>query len=301
MRSLTGGMGSLVILGYQGTLGRQLAGLMPGAVLWDREDIDVTDAAQLETRLLRLDPVPAVIINCIAFNDVDGAEDRPDAAFALNAEYVGRLAGLANRMNALLVHYSTNYVYDGVGGAGEFAEDDDPNPISIYAKSKQRGEVLALQNASRCYVIRTAVIFGPKGGSELSKKSFVDVMLDLSTTAETIRAVSDEVNSVTYAPDLAGATKALIEGDVPCGIYHLTNSGSASWFEFATEIFRLTDRRVKLEPVSSSAFQRKAKRPSKAVLLNTKAASLRPWHAALAEYLEEQGVTVASGAQRTAR
>ena len=133
MSSLAVGMGSLVILGYQGTLGRQLASLLPGAVLWDREDIDVTDAARLEERLRRLDPAPAVIINCIAFNDVDGAEDRPDAAFALNAEYVGRLASVANDINALLVHYSTNYVFDGRGG--EFVEKDDPNPLSSYAKT----------------------------------------------------------------------------------------------------------------------------------------------------------------------
>ena len=220
-----------VILGYQGRLGHQLDQLLPGAVLWDREEVDVTDFARLEGRLRQLHPAPSVVINCIAFNDVDGAEDRPDAAFALNAEYVGRLAGAANQLNALLVHYSTNYVFDGIGG--EFVEGDEPNPLSTYAKSKRRGEELALQNASRCYVIRTAVLFGPAGRSVLSKKSFVDVMLDLSANTDTIRAVADEVNSVTYAPDLAGATKALIDSGAATGIYHLTNSGHASWFEFA--------------------------------------------------------------------
>ena len=278
-----------VILGYQGRLGHQLDQLLPGAVLWDREEVDVTDFARLEGRLRQLHPAPAVVINCIAFNDVDGAEDRPDAAFALNAEYVGRLAGAANQLNALLVHYSTNYVFDGIGG--EFVEGDEPNPLSTYAKSKRRGEELALQNASRCYVIRTAVLFGPAGRSVLSKKSFVDVMLDLSANTDTIRAVADEVNSVTYAPDLAGATKALIDSGAATGIYHLTNSGHASWFEFAGEIFRLTGRRINLEPVSSSAFPRKARRPARAVLLNTKAAPLRSWQAALTEYLEEQGIT----------
>ena len=195
------------------------------------------------------------------------------------------------------MHYSTNYVFDGRGG--EFVEKDDPNPLSSYAKSKRRGEELALRNASRCYVIRTAVLFGPKGGSLLSKKNFVDMMLDLSARTSTIRAVSDEVNSITYAPDLARATKALIDSGATTGIYHLTNSGHASWFEFASEIFRLTGRRINLEPVSSSAFQRKATRPAKAILLNTKAASLRPWQAALAEYLGEQGVTIAAGGQRS--
>ena len=282
-------MDGAVILGYLGTLGQQLARLFPGAVLWDREDVDVTDFARLEEKLRQLDPAPAVVINCIAFNDVDGAEDRRDAALSLNAAYVGRLAGVCNALNAWLVHYSTNYVFDGMGG--EFAEEDQPNPLSAYAKSKRLGEQLALENASRCYVIRTAVLFGPKGASELSKKSFVDVMLDLSARTDTIRAVADEVNSVTYAPDLARATKALIDSRAATGIYHLTNSGHASWFEFASEIFRLTGRRIRLEPVPSSAFPRKAHRPARAVLRNTKTAPLRSWQAALKEYLEDQGLT----------
>ncbi|MGO9008848.1 MAG: dTDP-4-dehydrorhamnose reductase [Bryobacteraceae bacterium] len=288
MRDTTDVMDGKVILGYQGTLGHQLAQLFPGAVLWDREEVDVMDFARLEGRLRQLNPAPAVVVNCVAFNDVDGAEDRPDAAFALNAEYVGRLASLTNEMNALLVHYSTNYIFDGVGG--EFAEEDKPNPLSAYGKSKRRGEELALQNASRCYVVRTAVLFGRKGRSVLSKRSFVDVMLDLSARTDTIRAVADEVNSITYAPDLARATKALIGSGAATGIYHLTNSGHASWFEFAGEIFRLTGRRINLEPVPSSAFPRKAHRPAVAVLLNKKTAPLRSWQAALTEYLEELGV-----------
>ena len=286
MRGLADGMNGAVILGYQGTLGQQLAQLLPGAVLWDRDEVDVTDFARLEKKLRQLKPAPAVIINCIAFNDVDAAEDRPRAAFALNAEYVGRLASVANELDALLVHFSTNYVFDGIGG--EFDEEDEPNPLSIYAESKRRGEELALQNASRCYVIRTAVLFGPKGRSALSKRSYVDIMLDLSARKDTIRAVADEVNSVTYAPDLARATKALIDSGAATGIYHLTNSGHASWFEFADEIFRLTGRRIKLEPVSSSASPRKAQRPARAVLLNTKTAPLRSWQAALTEYLGER-------------
>lgn len=276
-----------VILGYQGTLGQQLAGLFPGAVLWDRDDVDVTDFPLLEAKLRQVHPKPSVIFNCIAFNDVDGAEDRPDAAFTLNADYVGRLAALASDLDALPVHYSTNYVFDGCG-VGEFTESDAPNPLSAYAKSKRRGEELALENAKNCYVIRTAVIFGPKGLSPLSKKSFVDIMLDLAAKTDTIRAVADEVNSITYAPDLAGATKALIDSGASTGIYHLTNSGHASWLEFAREIFRITGRSIHLEPVPSVTFQRKAQRPAKAVLLNTKAAPLRPWQEALAEYLEDR-------------
>jgi dTDP-4-dehydrorhamnose reductase len=286
MTRLARGTGPAVILGHRGTLGHQFAHLLPGTILWDREEVDVTDFAQLEREFLRLQPSPSLIVNCIAFNDVDGAEQRPEAAFALNAEYVGRLALLADAVDAVLVHYSTNYVFDGAGG-GEFMEKDPPNPLSIYGKSKRRGEELALENSRRCYVIRTAVVFGPKGPSVLSKKSFVDVMLELSLKTDAIRAVADEVNSITYAPDLANATAALVDSGAPAGIYHLTNSGHASWYELAREIFRITDRRINLEPVPSSSFPRKAIRPARAVLINHKATPLRPWQAALAEYLND--------------
>jgi dTDP-4-dehydrorhamnose reductase len=176
------------------------------------------------------------------------------------------------------------------GTPGEFVEDDRPNPQSVYAQSKRRSEKLPLQRVSNCYVIRTAVLFGPRGRSAVSKKSVVDVMLDLSTKTNTIHAVADEISNVTYAPDLAVTTKAPIESRAPAGIYHLTNSGRASWVEFAAEVFRLTDRHIELVPVSSSAFPRKANRPGKALLLNKKTALLRSWQAALSQHLEERGI-----------
>jgi dTDP-4-dehydrorhamnose reductase len=271
-----------LILGCKGTLGCQLAKLLPGAGQWDREEIDVTDARMLETMLLRLRP--RVVFNCIAFNDVDGAESNPDGAFGLNAEYVGRLAGLTRTLGARLVHFSTNYVFDG-SGSGEYREDDRANPLSVYGKSKRRGEELALEAGGETYVIRTAVLFGPKGASAASKKSFVDIMLDLSAKSGVVRAVSDEVNSVTYAPDLASAAVRLAASGSPAGIYHFANSGSASWFDLAAEIFRALGRPVQLEAVGASAFPRKALRPARSVLLNTKATPLRNWQAALGEYL----------------
>jgi dTDP-4-dehydrorhamnose reductase len=133
--------------------------------------------------------------------------------------------------------------------------------------------------------VRTAVLFGPKGASDLSKKSFVDLMLDLSTRRDTIQAVSDEINSITYAPDLAAATRDLLANAPPAGIYHVANSGGVSWFDFAREIFRIARRRVTVVPVPSTHFPRKATRPAKAILLNTKLPPHRPWQAALEEFL----------------
>jgi dTDP-4-dehydrorhamnose reductase len=273
-----------LILGAKGTLGGQLLKLYPDAIGWDREDIDVLDFPFLRTKASGLAARPDAIVNCVAFNDVDGAEDHPQRAFSLNADFPGALARYARELAVPLVHYSTNYVFD--GARGEYAEADTPSPLSVYGRSKLRGEQLVAEAGGQAYVLRTAVIFGPKGASDLSKKSFVDIMLDLSTKRNTIQAVSDEINSVTYAPDLAAATRHAIGSALPPGIYHATNSGAASWFDFAREIFRIAGRAVTVLPVPSTHFPRKAVRPPKAILLNTKLPPMRPWTAALAEFLE---------------
>ncbi|HEX3742932.1 MAG TPA: SDR family oxidoreductase [Bryobacteraceae bacterium] len=274
---------NVLILGCKGTLGGQLMKLYPEATGWDREDVDVLDFPALRARIASLPAPPDAIVNCVAFNDVDGAEDRPQAASALNEEFPGRLAHFARESGIPLVHYSTNYVFDGVHG--DYHESDEPSPVSAYGRSKRGGEERIAEAGAHAYVVRTAVIFGPKGESDLSKKSFVDLMRDLAGKRDTIQAVSDEINSVTYAPDLAAATKALLQSLPAPGIYHLTNSGSASWFDLAAEIFRIEGKHVNLLPVPSTHFPRKAMRPPKAVLHNTKAPKLRPWQEALSEFL----------------
>jgi len=273
----------VLILGAKGTLGGQLMKLYPQATGWDREDIDVLDFPALRAKVAALQPAPDAVINCVAFNDVDGAEDRPQAAMALNAEFPGRLAQFTAELGLPLVHYSTNYVFD--GARGEYEESDRPAPLSMYGRSKQRGEQSIAEAGGHCYIVRTAVLFGPKGASDLSKKSFVDLMLDISAKRDTIQAVSDEINSITYAPDLAAATRDLLDAAPQPGIFHAANSGGVSWFDFAQEIFRIAGRKVTVLPVPSTHFPRKATRPAKAILLNTKLPPLRPWQAALAEFL----------------
>jgi dTDP-4-dehydrorhamnose reductase len=276
-------IGKVLVLGAKGTLGGQLMRLYPKATGWDREDVDVLDSPALRARLDGLGFVPDAVVNCVAFNDVDGAEDRPERALALNAEFPGRLALWTKQMGVPLVHYSTNYVFD--GARGEYRESDAPAPLSAYGRSKWRGELLVAENGGRWYVVRTAVIFGPKGESELSKKSFVDLMLDLAAKRDTIEAVADEINSLTYAADLATGTRDLLAAAPPAGIYHLTNGGGASWYDFAREIFRIAGKRTTVLPVPSTRFPRKATRPAGAVLLNTLLPPLRPWQEALADFL----------------
>ena len=257
--------------------------LYPDAIGWDREDVDVLDSPALHARVAALGFVPDAVINCVAFNDVDGAEDRPGQACALNSDFPGALAQYTRHLGVPLVHYSTNYVFDGV--QGDYIETDSPSPLSVYGSSKWGGEKRIAECGGQYYIVRTAVIFGPKGESDLSKKSFVDLMRDLSATRNTIPAVADEINSVTYAPDLAAATQGLLELLPSPGIYHLTNRGGASWFDLACEIFHTTGKSVNVLPVPSTHFLRKAKRPAKAILHNTKLPPLRPWQAALGEFL----------------
>jgi dTDP-4-dehydrorhamnose reductase len=273
----------VLILGCKGTLGGQLMKLYPEAIGWDREDVDVLDFTSLRARVAGLSSAPGAVINCVAFNDVDGAEDCPHLADALNSEFPGKLAQFTRELGIPLVHYSTNYVFD--GARGEYVETDRPAPLSAYGRSKRGGEERIAEAGAHCYIVRTAVIFGPKGESDLSKKSFVDLMRDLSAKRDTIEAVSDEINSVTYAPDLAAGTRDLLERLPEPGIYHLTNRGSASWFDLAGEIFRIAGKTVNLLPVPSTRFPRKALRPAKAILRNTRLPELRPWQDALAEFL----------------
>jgi dTDP-4-dehydrorhamnose reductase len=275
--------GKILILGAKGMLGRQLVEVFGDeAVGWDRQECDVVKIEDLRLKIENLKP--KAIINCVAYNDVDGAEKSQELALRINAEAVGNLAKICRLLDIPLVHFSTNYVFDGV--KGEYREDDQPRPLSVYAESKFQGELELKNNTDKFYLIRTAVLFGPEGHSPSSKKSFVQLMLDLSKTSKAIRAVNDEINSLTYAVDLAGAVKLLLEEQKPFGVYHIVNSGEASWFEFAREIFAITRQSIRLIPVTAKAFVQQAERPQKAVLINTKLPPLRPWEDALRDFLE---------------
>ena len=272
----------ILILGSKGMLGGQFLKLFNSeAVGWDREECDILNEQELTEKIERLSP--SVVINCVAFNDVDGAEDKPDMAFKLNVEAVGALARITKKFEIPLVHFSTNYVFS--GDKGEYQEEDQPDPESIYGKTKHQGEMELVKNTDKYYLVRTSVLFGPEGESVLSKKSFVELMLDLAQKNDTIKAVNNETNSLTYVVDLAKKVEVLLREKKPFGIYHIVNSGQASWYEFAVEIFKLANKTVTVLPVEGSEFQRKASRPKKAVLKNTKLTPLRSWQEALKEFL----------------
>lgn len=274
----------ILILGSQGMLGGELLNVFGSEALgWDRTDIDVTDYENLKLKVENLETRPEAIINCVAFNDVDGAEVKKEAAFKLNSEVPKFLAELCNELDIPLVHFSTNYVFD--GEKGEYSEAGEAKPLSIYGQSKHAGELAVAKVCKKYYLVRTSVLFGKKGKSEEAKQSFIDLMSVLAEKQGEVKAVSDEVNTITYAFDLAQSIKVLLKQQFPYGTYHLTNSGQASWYDFAKEIFNIKKNPVSVIPVSSSEFPRAAKRPKKAVLLNNKFPTLRPWQEALSEFL----------------
>ncbi len=290
----------VVVLGAAGTLGQQLGIVFPNALLLDRAELDVTDYAAVRAKLSAI-PNLSAVLNCVAYNDVDGAETNRDLAMKLNAEVPEKLGELCKELDVTLAHYSTGFVFDGQNDS--YDEDDQTGPLSVYAESKAAGEQAVINSGAHYYLIRTNVLFGPKGASEASKPAFVDIMINVAKKTNVIKVVNDETYSITYAPDLARATKELLTGGKETGIYHIVNSGYASWYGLATELFKELGytisikapaegadttpdgQNITLLPVPGTEFPRPAKRPARVILNNTKLPALRSWQEALQEYL----------------
>lgn len=273
----------LLIIGAKGMLGSMLAYTFKdeNPTLWDREEIDITDFDSTREKIAQLQP--EVIINAAAYTDVDGAQENREAAFAVNDTGVRNLAMVAKQVDALLVHYSTDYVFPGTKQEG-YSETDAPGPaVNVYGESKLAGERALHEIRPRYYLLRTAWLYGPGGGN------FVETMLELSKKHDHLNVVEDQYGCPTYTYDVAEFTKRLLEVEVDPGIYHAVNAGIASWFQFAQKIFEHTDSGVVVKPVPSTEFPRPAKRPEYSVLQNIKGPAMRPWQDALAAYMKERG------------
>lgn len=283
----------VLILGAKGMLGQELVSVFfldaeYEVVGWDYEDIDVTDFKEAKKKVMTF--APNIIVNAVAYNAVDQCEESEEEyakALLLNAEVPKFLASLAKELRATLVHYSTDYVFDGTNEAG-YAEDAEPNPISRYGMSKREGEKNVLATEGKNYVIRLSKLFGKPAISAIGKKSFFEKMLEVAQGKTEVQAVDDEKSCFTYAPDLALATKVLVEEGLPYGIYHLANSGAATWYEAAQELFKLAGMDIVVKPVSADTFPRPAKRPHASALVSTKLPPLRPYTEALEEFLEKE-------------
>ena len=257
-----------LIFGAGGMLGTDLCSVFPDSVALKHSDIDITDRELVLETIEMIDP--DVVINAAAYTDVDGCEDNKELAFDVNGRAPGYIAEGCSLVGAKLVHFSTDYVFD--GSKEEYVESDITGPINVYGKSKLLGERNIIENMDDYRIIRTSWLFGLHGGN------FVETMLSLSGEMDTVSVVDDQFGKPTFTADLAHKTAAII-GLAP-GVYHITNEGICSWYEFASAVIG------NVVPCSSDEFLRKAKRPRYSVLLNTKTAPMRHWSEALFEYLK---------------
>jgi len=252
-------------------------------------DIEIADASSVDAALDR--HRPDMLVNMAAYHKVDECEDNPERAFAVNCLGVRNLALACRKRGAILVHMSTDYVFDGQTRS-PYSECDLPRPINVYGISKLAGECFIRYLLDRYYVVRTSGLYGLAGSSGKGG-NFVELMLRLAREGKEIRVVDDQVLTPTYTVDLAHKIGELI-ATKRYGVYHITNAGACSWYQFARAIFELTGISPTIQPTTTAAFGARALRPAHSVLAHTALlasglAELRPWREALAAYLRERG------------
>ena len=312
-------MKKVLIIGAKGMLGQELVaqfanGKKYALTAWDKREIDIANEKEVKSKIMALKP--DVIFNAAAYNRVDACEtDTKEYTLAkkLNGSAPGYLAKVAAKINATLVHYSTDYVFNGIpeitepagcgGSCGSctlhngfvpeigFKEDSIPDPISKYGKTKLLGEDNVIKYAQNYYIIRLSKLFGSPAKSKDAKKSFFDVMLAAGKKSarlgsKEIKAVDEETGCFTYAPDLAKKSKEIWEKELPWGIYHVTNADPCTWYEATVELYFQAKLKTKVVPVSADEFPRPAQRPYVSTLINTKLKPMRSWKSALKEYLK---------------
>jgi dTDP-4-dehydrorhamnose reductase len=272
----------ILVSGSGGQLGLELTALLPWrgheVVALSKGELDVADFGAV---MLALEEhSPDVVVNAAAYTNVDGCETETDLAYSINALGPRNLAQLCEERGCDLLHVSTNYVFDGESER-PYEPFDTPNPISAYGRTKLAGEEYVRQLTNSWYVVRSAGVYG-RG------HNFVRTMLRLGMEREVLKIKNDEYISPTYAVDLAEGIAEVIE-DGRYGLYHLTNAGSCSWYEFAKEIFELAGVEVEVVPVPGTEYPLPAARPANGVLRALEGPELRHWRQALEDYLDREG------------
>jgi len=278
----------LLVVGAQGMLGRDLVEILSPSyevMAWDLPDLDITRAEEAQEKIAHL--LPRGIINCAAYTDVDGCESQAGLAFAVNSEGVRNLALAASAVQARLIHLSTDYVFDGASQR-PYKTDDPPSPLNIYGRSKHQGEILLRDSGVDHLIVRTAWLYGPRG------KNFVEAILRQAEAGKELRVVDDQQGSPTFTRDLCSAIRDLLEGGAE-GVFHVTNSGSCTWYEFALEILKQKGMSaIKVHPISAEELGRPAKRPAFSLLdcsryEKVSGKIMRPWKEGLRDYFLFRG------------
>ena len=273
----------LLITGARGLLGTNIIPVLEKHHEIIAVDIDEWDIRDIETgRGLVAHHRPGAIIHCAAATNVDGCEDQCNIAESVNVLGAAHVAELSREAGIALVHISTDYVFDGKGQI-PYREDATPNPCSVYGATKLKGENEVLRINPRGIVIRTQWLYG-KGG-----ESFITKIKAIGEQQGYVEVVDDQRGAPTYTRDLAVPIITLLE-KAETGIYHVANSGSCTWYDFAKTIFLLSGMDIEVRPVSSSRLSRKATRPACSVFDLTKlkhntGLTMRPWEDALREFL----------------
>jgi len=276
----------ILVTGAKGMLGSDLLPLLEQEHKVIGVDIDNYDLTSIEAIQKIQEVSPELVLHLAAYTDVDGCETNAELSYATNAIATRNVSLACQKMRAAMVYISTDYVFDGEK-KGPYFEFDSPNPINVYGQTKLAGEYFVSHLLNRFYIVRTAWLYGRKG------RNFVDTILKHAQKKEELRVVDDQVGSPTYTKDLAKALVKLIRSNL-FGIYHLTNSGSCSWHEFAKAILKLAGLETKVIPTKSEQYVRPARRPKNSVLSNfcwlqAFKEPLRPWEEALKDYLRESG------------
>ena len=274
----------IFLTGANGQLGRELQNRLQGTdfLPTDMQELDITDAGAVSAMIGQYRP--DVVVHGAAWTQVDAAEEKIDAAFRVNAVGTQNIAMACREVDAAMVYISTDYVFDGLLGRA-YTETDPTNPLSVYGKSKLAGEMLARQAHARLFVLRTAWLYG-------DGPNFVRTMLKLGAEREELTVVNDQHGCPTSTVDLAEAVLRLIQTR-RYGIYHATCGGVATWYDFARKIFEIVgNTKVKVTPVTTAEFVRPAPRPAYSpldtrLLRLTADDPMRPWEAALAEYVRQ--------------
>lgn len=281
------------VIGSTGQLGQDLIRTFgEETVGLSHQDLDVTDGVGVASAMHSLRP--DWVLNTAAFHRVDDCETNPALAFAANALGAFNVARAAADVGAGVVFFSTDYVFGGEERERDnpYQEGDKVQPLNVYGVSKAAGEQLVMQANPRHVVVRSAGLYG----TATSRKgwTFPELMINKAKTDGMVRVVTDQVLSPTFTADLAQKTKELVEEDAS-GLFHLTNAGECSWFEFARGVFDLAGIEVEMEPIETGETQRRARRPSYSALRTTRVqeagvSPMRSWREALDAYLREKGL-----------
>ena len=285
-------MRRILVIGAKGMLGKDLVEILRSSsrvdqhldceiLGWDIEEIDIQEEKNTVTKIESLRP--NIVINIAAYTNVDGCESHDEKAFAINAEGMRHVALGALRCRAKVVYLSTDYIFDGKKRE-PYLEDDPPHPLSVYGRSKLRGEQYVQEMVEDALIVRTQWLYGKYGNN------FVASVLRQAREKKVLSIVNDQVGSPTYTIDLSRVISVLIQCDAR-GVFHVANSDLCTWFAFGQEILKLSGMEgVRIVPISSEELGRPAKRPLYSVLNTEKlkretGMTLRPWSEALREYL----------------